>query len=328
MKLSKLSASSFKKHCACPHAFFIQQNLKWMFPAGKAADRGTIVHRVLEILAEQKLARQKSQSFFSTNETGEVATAENIPIDQLTQDVYDYQTKEVMPHHEWDQKDFNECMLYVNTALSHGEGRFNPLNRKIINTEQYIKIAPQDDWAILPDGKKLNITGFIDLVTDEGNDIIEIIDWKTGRQVDWNTGEELNEETLKNDIQLKMYHYAATRMYGEDKTFLVTIFFLKTKTPITIHFSQEDVEDTKNRIREKMNEILADSFPRRNITWKCRKFCEYGKNTFEGSNIVPEIQVLGDGIASEGNIMTICDQVNMELSFKGLEWVEENMVAQ
>lgn len=325
MNIEKISASAYKLHSHCPHAYFIQYNLKYGFPAGKAADRGTIVHRVLEILAEQKVARQKQDKFFSTAEIGQTESESNFDIISLARRVYDYQTTEKMPHHDWEESDFNECMKYINTALKHDGGKYNPLNRNIISTEEYIKIAPEDDWAVLPNGNRLFITGFIDLVTEEGPDVIEISDYKTGRQTDFHTGKELNEKTLRDDIQLKMYHYAATKIYGEDKSYLVTIFFLKTGVPITIYFTPDDLQDTKNKLKEAMNRILLDNFPRRNISWKCGKFCDFGKNTFEGTDIVPLTQILEGGIAKQNETMTICDQVNFEINRHGLDWVVENM---
>src|SRR5690606_40112648 len=120
-------------------------------------------------------------------------------------------------------------------------------------------------------------------------------------------------------------HYAATKIYGEDKDYLVTIFFLKTKTPITIMFHNGDIIDTKQKIRDRLIQISKDNSPRRNISWKCRKYCDYGKNTFEGTDIVPLQQVHGDGIAREGDIMTVCDQVHYELGRFNMNWDEENM---
>lgn len=589
MNLEKISASAYKLHTHCPQAYFINQNLKWILPAGKSADRGTCVHRVLEILAEQKLARQKSEKYFATEETGEIGACETIPIVELARDVYDYFIVNKAPHHDWEESDFNECMKYINTALSHGNGMFNPLNREIISSEKYVRITPEEDWAYLPNGGKLAMTGFIDLVMAAGDDAIEILDWKglpvdtpiltengwvdmgdvkvgdfvfdqngqktkiigkskpkykdcfkiafddkseiicdyehlwklsngetksitelqigdtipyckainfdykhlpidpyvlgiwlgignnngsilepeefilekmqnrgystsknngsitrpkytvygltqqlkqlglldnkfippiylqssivqrqdllnglldsigkyfkyhdlieknddfnsdlkqlllslgeinnkkrtitnieklttqlktqcikvnspystyicgrdyivthnTGQQKDFHSGKELNEDTLRDDIQLKMYHYAATKIYGADKTFLVTIFFLKTGCPITISFTPNDLEDTKNKIRDKMSLILKDALPRRNITWKCKKFCEYGKNTFYdiSDKIQPYIQ-MHDGVAKMGETMTICDQVNFETIRNGMQWVINNM---
>lgn len=325
MNIQKLSASAYKEYSNCPHAYFIGQNLSRRYPAGKAASIGTISHRVIEILSEQKIAAQSQESdIFTTAELGDLPVNSKFDIYDLAVKIFDCLTKK-LTHLEWDKKDFEACLGYVNTALFYQDGKFDPRRRVVVDAERRIDLEIEENWAVLPSGNRLRMTGYIDLVCEAGEDTYEIIDWKTGQQKDFHSGEELNEITLRNDIQLKMYHYAATKIYGEDKNYLVTMFFLKTKSPVTLLFGRADLEDTKDKLKQQLVKIQADKSPRRNISYKCKKFCDYGKNTFEGTDINPLPQIYEGGIAKLGDYMTVCDQVYFELSRFNMNWVEENM---
>ena len=43
----------------CEQQYFLEYNLGYRSPSGKKADKGTIVHKVMEILAHIKLCQQK-----------------------------------------------------------------------------------------------------------------------------------------------------------------------------------------------------------------------------------------------------------------------------
>lgn len=329
MEINKLSASSYKKYSFCPMAYFIEQNLNYRFPMGKAANLGTITHAVLEILAQIKLGQQKNLSEVET-EIGLISVS-NFDIEHITDNIYYKYTIEEYPHLTWEPKDFKDVKKYVNNCLNHNNGAYNPLNKNIISTEQYLRIPVEEDWAILPENKRLNITGFIDLITEVNNSTIEITDYKTGSMSDFTTGKDISFESLHDDIQLRLYHLAASQMYGCEKNYILTMFFLKFSTPITISFSCEDLPETMERVKRRFIEIYNTKIPRLNKSWdrpmsKCRKFCDFGKKEWPGNKIVPEtIQFLDGQVSSVGAPMCYCDAISLEVNRRGMGWVLENM---
>lgn len=320
MDITKLSASSYKKWSFCEQAYLIENVLSYRFPAGKAANLGTIVHAVLEILAEAKLARQNNQTEIETD-IGKL-NVDNIDIPILTDNIYQlYISKPELIHLKWEPKDYRDIKKYINKALTHNNGYFHPLNRKIVSSEQYIKIEIKEPWAILPDQTNFKITGFIDLITECNDNCLEITDYKSGNpNADFLTGKKIDEDFLFNDIQLRMYHYACCELYGYNKNYLVTLFYLQGG-PITISFLPEDAMETKERIKKRFLEIYNTKIPKLNKSYKCTRFCDYGKNKPANS----PIQFLDGQISPVGTPMCYCDLVKFETDRRGLKWVCENL---
>ena len=306
-------------------AYFINQNLKWRFPSNKGAALGSCVHKVLEYFAHIKLAQQQNKSMVLLD-IGEINISD-FDILSIIDKTYQYFTsQDTMKHIQWSDKEYKTYKTYVNTAITHNNGYFNPLKKNIIALEQYINYTIDENWAILPDGSNLRITGIIDLVLQDNDNTIQIWDWKTSSTLsDFNTGETIDLDYLQKDIQLMLYALVAPKIYGEDKNYICTMFFLKQKTPLSVAFSHEELKLAFNKIKHRFLEISKCSLPKLNRTWKCTKTCDFGKNTFENTKIKPISQFLPNGIAPIGSPMTICDQTFFELNRRGLNWVIENL---
>ena len=325
MDIKKLSASSYKRWDFCQMAYTIENLLGYRFPPGKAANVGTISHSILEILAKIKLGIQKNEKEVDTS-IGKIRTDKYDLIHIMEKSYNDYIVK--VPHLKWESKDYQDVKKYVFNALNHNNGLYSPLNKNIISTEQYIKVPVNENWAILSDQQQLNITGFVDLVTQVNKDTIEITDYKTGALTDFLTGQEITSDSLKDDIQLRFYHLAMSELFGCNNNYLLTMFFLKFSKPITISFSCYDLEETKNKIKKRFLEIYNTKLPKLNKSWKCRKFCDYGKTEWKGNNGLPKtIQFMPGQVSEEGSPMCICDAVNFEMNRRGLDWTIENMKA-
>lgn len=255
---------------------------------------------------------------------GEIST-NKYDIENIRDKIYYLYSTIKMKHHKWTNADYKDVKKYVDVVLTHNNGQYNPLNKDIIGTEQYINFEIQENWSILPDGSNLRITGFIDLVDKFDENTYEITDYKTGQLKDFLTGQEINSKTLKDDIQFQLYHLALADKYGCDKNYLLTMFFLKFAKPITITLSCDDLENTKQKIKNRFIEIHNTQYPKLNRGFKCTRFCDYGKKTFEGTEIKPIIQFLDNGIAANGQPCKICDQVYLEIQRRGPKWVQENM---
>lgn len=325
MDISKISASSYKLHSHCQMAYFISNLLKWQFRPGKAADLGTICHAVLEALALIKLGKQDNLVSVTT-EQGLVINTSQYNIENIVEETYAYFTNlKEYQNQKWEVKDLKDIKKYVLIVLNHNNGQFNPLNKEIISTEQRIDFQIKEPWALLPDQTYLRITGFVDLVTRISIDTIEITDYKTGSLTDFHSGATIDIEYAMKDIQLRLYHMALAEKFGCDNNYLLTLFYLKHAKPITVSFDCNTIEETRAMLKLKFLEIVNTGIPKRNRSWKCKKFCEFGKNTFDGVQVKPIQQFLDGQITYPGVNMCICDQVHFEINRRGLGWAQENL---
>jgi hypothetical protein len=192
---------------------------------------------------------------------------------------------------DYTDEDFTDCYNWMQTALTYKNGMFNPLNLDIVSPERYFDLELKYDWAKyrydLP-GKPiiegyLSIKGTLDLVVRKANNIIELIDWKTGRPKNWATGENKTWENLHDDPQLRLYHYAAAQLYPEAKEIFITIYYIKFDMPITLCLERADLVQTENMIRKQF-ELMRDTkvpaliYP----DFKCFNWCHFGQNSFNG----------------------------------------------
>lgn len=167
----------------CPMQYFIEYNLGHRSPSNKKADKGTICHKVFEILAFIKLNQQQNNRYFEDDIIGPVDIT-NYNLNTIIEQVYNFYTSQ-FTHHEWTTRDFKDCDKWVYKALEYGDGMFDPRNRDIIQPEQHFDIEIKKDWAKYDYHAKeghlqgnLAIKGTIDLITKVNDDTYEIIDWK------------------------------------------------------------------------------------------------------------------------------------------------------
>ena len=327
-------SSSFNCHRFCPMQYYLEYGLGWKGDSGKKADKGTIVHKVLEIAAVCKKGAQDGKKIITDSQIGRVSTANYDPkyLEKVIKRVYRYFTDRI-PHHEWTDKDYKDCSNWSWKALQYNEGMFDPRNRDVVEAEPHFDFTIDEEWAHynydIKDGEKLegnlSIKGTIDLVTDLGEGVYEVIDWKTGRRLDWATGEEKSQEKLFNDPQLRLYHYAVKHLYPDVKSFLVTIYFINDGGAFTVHFQDKDILQTEEMIKKKFKFIKETTEPRANRSWKCSKLCHQGKSTFEETHITPITEKRTGQVTPHGNVMTKCEQPRYMIKKYGIEWAHENL---
>jgi hypothetical protein len=296
-------------------------------PSNQKADKGTICHKVLEILAHIKLCDQNNQPIYTDDIAGDI-DIKKYSIDSITERVYKHYTGE-FKHHEWNLKDYKDCHKWVYKALTDHNGIFDPRSRDILQPEQHFDIVIEKPWAHykyetehgILEGQ-LAIKGTIDLITKVNDSTIEMVDWKTGRRLDWATGEEKTLEKLYKDPQLKIYHYAISKLYPEYDHVIASINFINDGGAFSVCFDKPDLEDTENIIRKKFEAIKNCKRPMLSKSWKCSKLCHFGKTTFENSNTLLPILEYRDGQACQkGSYMTKCEQIRHELELKGMKTV-------
>ena len=322
MIITYFRSSSYNTHCMCEQQYFFDYVLGYRSPSNKKADKGTIVHKILEILAFIKFTQQKQQETFVDDIVGEV-NVNDYDLTELSTQVYDYYTSS-FNHHEWSEKDKKDCFKWAHKAITYADGMFDPRNRDILYPEQQFDITIDKPWAKYNYGDlkgTLSIKGTIDLITKVNEDTLEIIDWKTGRRLNWATGEEKTQEKLEQDPQLMIYFYAAQKLYPELKHCIVTIYFINDGGPFSMTFDRSDIIKTENLLRTKFEKIKKCNKPKLSKSWKCTKLCHYGKNNFSGTDVKPMIEYREGKICQQGDFMTMCEQVKHDIEMNGMKSV-------
>jgi hypothetical protein len=316
----------------CEQQYFIEYVLGMKSPSGIKADKGTIVHKALEILADIKLAQQQEQSAVDNDIMGKI-DLNNYNFDTIIEKVYRYYTSQ-FTHHTWEAKDYKDCHKWSYKAITDNNAMFDPRNRTIVQSEQRFDIEIKKEWAKykydLGDEKlqgNLAIKGTIDLITKVNDNTLEIIDWKTGRRLDWATGEEKTHAKLQNDPQLRMYHYAISHIYPQYDHIIVSINFINDGGAFSICYDKTDLAKTEDMLCKKFETIKASKRPILNKSWKCNKLCHFGKTTFENSHILPVIEYRENQITTCGNAMTKCEQIKHDVDLKGIKTVVDEYTA-
>lgn len=183
MIITYLRSSSYNTHSMCEQSYFIEYVLGIRSPSGKKADKGTIVHKVLEILAYIKLTEQNQEKIYVDDIAGEIDIS-HYNLNTIIEKVYKHYSSQ-FKHHVWEVKDYKDCHLWVNKALTAHNGDFDPRNRNILQPEQHFDILIDKSWAEYRYNNqgetlegKLAIKGTIDLITSVDDNTIEIVDWK------------------------------------------------------------------------------------------------------------------------------------------------------
>jgi len=327
MIITYLRSSSYNCHSMCEQQFFLDYVLGIKSPSGKKADLGTNTHKVMEILAGIKLSIQNNEQFYVDDILGSI-DVDNYNLEDITTRVFEHY-KTLFEHHVWTDKDLKTCHQNVNTMISSHSGMFDPRNREMVSSEGHFDIIIDKPWADYEykiDGKtlkgKLGIKGTIDLITKANSETLEIVDLKTGRRLDWATGKEKTIEKLYDDAQLRIYHYAVSKMYPQYEYVIVTINFINDGGPFSVLFTKEDLSKTEEMIRKKFETIKKCKRPKLTRTWKCTKLCHYGKKTFENHpSILPILEYRDNQTCSKGSYMTICEQIKHNTELKGMDSV-------
>lgn len=328
-------SSSFNCHRFCPMQYYMEYTLGWRGPSNKKADKGTIVHKVLEICAVAKKAAQDGKKTITDEHIGRVSASNYKPeyLNKITSRVYKYYTDR-LTHHTWTAKDAKDCQLWVWKALELSNGEFDPRNRNVVAAEPRFDFLIEEDWAKYSydvDDQKLDgylgMKGTIDLVTDLGDGVYEVIDWKTGKRLDWATGKEKTQTSLFNDAQLRIYHYAMKQMFPDVSAFIITIIFINDGGAFTLHFQDKDLKDTEEMLKQKFEFIKNTNEPKiiRQIdpaqSWKCTRLCHQGMTTFEGTHISPIKERRPRQKTPYGDTMTKCEQTRYMIKKYGIDWV-------
>lgn len=329
-----LRSSAYGAHEFCGMRYFAEYTLGWAGKSNKAADKGTIVHKVMEILAGSKMAQQDNQPYYDDDILGQVSSdVMSLDTVDITHKIYHYYISK-FTHHNWKRADYTDCQRWVRKVFEQKNGIFDPRKRDIVAQERRFDIGFTEDWAKYDydiNGEKISghfaIKGTIDLITKINDTTYEIIDWKTGQCKNWGTGQKKTYADLMKDAQLRLYYYAVSKLYPNVDLIMLTINYMNDGGPRTLMYQKKDIPETIEMLKSKFEEIKRTQQPLLNIGEKCRAFCSTGKTTFEGTHVKPIVQKGYGHVTRPGQYMSKCEQLQFTLQHRPIETVIEHMTA-
>jgi len=303
MLVTYIRSSSYNNYAYCQMQYFITYVLGHQTISGKKAELGTIVHKVMEVLASLKKEHQDSgkrkRIMINDDALGKVSINKtDLFSEALVSDLLDRSFKFYTngSNHSYNGLDKENCFSLIWTTLNYNDGQFDPRYRNIVAAEPHFDIPIEEDWAkytyTMPDGRvvdgQLAIKGTIDLVTEVDNKTIEVVDWKTGKRLDWATGEEKTYEKLCSDPQLLLYNYAISKLFPQYEQTIMSIFFIKDGGPFSMCFDRSDHARFMDMLKKRYEDIKHNDLPRPisedRSNWKCQKLCHYCKNKWPESD--------------------------------------------
>jgi len=302
MLITYFRSSSYNEWGLCQQQYFLDYVLGIPQNSNKKAEMGTIFHKVMECLANAKLAvvhwKTGELHGFADTQLGFIPVDEKTLftsqfVDKVFNLVYNHYTFPGRSIHQFSLGDKRTIYSWVCHVVEDYKGMFDPRNRNIVAAEPHFDFEISEPWARYEfedpqTGKPLigylHIKGTIDLITQVSPTMYEIIDWKSGQRKDWKTGAEKDFDKLSVDPQLRMYHYAVHRMYPDIKDVAMTINFVRPDQggPFTMAYGPNDIAATLEMLRKRFEQIKGSTRPmlrsNRCIDWFCTKVCHYGRN--------------------------------------------------
>jgi ATP-dependent helicase/DNAse subunit B len=267
--------------------YFFQYVLGMKDKTNKKAVMGTIFHRVMQVLADKKLAQINKQKTLKNDDIKNLTFAQCDNLEYVTKLCFEYYKK-----HEEDvgltDADYKTCVAWVNKALAYNNGLLDPRNQNVYATELFFDIEIKKPWAKYSyniNGKNisgyLGIKGTVDLINKESDSYFQVLDYKSGKRLNWATGQEKTYNDLCSDKQLLLYYYALKSLYP-DRDFYTSIFYVNDGGIFDIVFSDEDYVKAEEMLKKRFQYIQSVQLPRQISTdqqnWKCTRLCKFAEN--------------------------------------------------
>jgi hypothetical protein len=316
-----IRSSSFGTHTLCEHQYFLEYVLGLPKDTNKKAEMGTIFHKVMECLANARLLLDNNcdNKILIDKQLGIIGQIDkqtlhsNYLIDTIFNLSYKYYTQIDKTVNSFTSSDKTTIREWIHKTLHSYHCLFDPRRRHIIAAEPRFDLEIDEPWASYEfknplTGQmmlgKLRIKGTIDLVTQVAPLTYEVIDWKTGQRKDWGTGKPKNFFELCIDPQLRIYHYAISRMFPDIKQIIMTIIFVRDGGPYTMAYGPKDIKDTLEMLRRKFEDIKKCTRPKLKLNtserWFCDRVCHYGRNCYSKNPSQTICQYIRDKILRYG----------------------------
>ena len=296
MIITYFRSSSFNNWDLCQQQYFLSYTLGIPQDSNKKALMGTMFHKVMEVLANSNVAVRDGRTALDDSQLGMIPVDGNTLhtpafVDRVFNLVFLHYSFPGRTTHHFLAPDKRLIYGWVCKTLENCYGLFDPRKRNIVEAEKHFDLPIEEPWANYsfpnPHGGEpivgqLHIKGTIDLITKVGPQTYEVIDWKTGKRIDWGTGQEKDFNKLSIDPQLRMYHYALSRLYPEITNIVMSINYVRDGGPFTMAYGPDDMAATLAMLRSQFEKIKACTRPILKSPcgthWFCTKVCSYGRN--------------------------------------------------
>lgn len=303
-----IRSSSYGAYEYCALKYYFNYNLGWSEPPNLKAQLGTIVHKVMEVLACCKQIIQENKPLVVNDEhIGKIEfTKKSLSTKKFVSSILDKSFEHYSQSdktNNYTSEEYKTCDKWTWMALEYNNGQFDPRNKIIIAPEQEFDIPIMEDWAIMENGDRLAIKGTIDLITEIDKTTLEVVDYKTGQRKNWATGEEKTYDKLQNDAQLLLYYYAISKIFPQYEHVIMTIFFIRDGGPFSMCFDDSDKEKFLKMLEKRYKEILNDINPKPidkyRSSFKCKKLCHFYRTEW-GNSGKSMCQYVEDNIKGHG----------------------------
>lgn len=219
-----LSASRIKTLENCSWLYWCNYHLKVPQDSNSGAQRGTIVHLILELLLSPKRKKYVTK-------LKKANTIEAVP--SINRLVRKHIKKELLS-----AEDYEMCDEMILVGL----------NNEFFGKRGAKKIDPELEFKIENDSPKYNIRGFIDKFIEYKNKL-EIHDYKSSKQ-------KFKGDELDSNVQAMMYSLVAKKLKPELESLVKFIFLRFPKQPLQeVQFDKESLEGFEMYL-EYINEII------------------------------------------------------------------------
>ena len=294
MIIEYLSASRLDTYISCPFKYFLQYHIKLPELKGDsiATHKGSAVHEALEYYVNDNKDYVVSLKEYYTKHK-----------------VWEFDNRKPnrgFPHPVAKDCDNCEWAVHINNGticsiadrlVSQFDGCPKPnfeddlalarhtitrpdsvLNRKIIGAE----VAFEKEY------EGFKVRGYIDLITEIDKETLEVRDYKTGNYTK-------NTDAAFKDLQMRIYSMVAKELFPQYSYVVMTLDYLR-KGPVSVIFSKEDDEKTRDFLRDSYKTIAEAKSPIRKKSFKCSwcvgyDVCGKIKDTFrdeDGQFCMPE----------------------------------------
>lgn len=268
MLVTFLRSSSINSFELCQMQYFLGAVLGIRSPSGRKADLGNSVHKALEVLSRQKLARQRGESSFVEPEANKTFVTGEVDAEAAI--THGWSVYEKPGYTRADRQDVYDLTMKV---LTRDDGAYHPENLDIVAPEQFFDLPVEAEWAWYdyanPRGGpriqgQLRIRGTVDLLYRDDNGIIIYHDYKTGRQWDWAAQKRKDWASLMVDRQLLLYYHAVRRLYPDDDL-LFSIDYVREDGVFFLPYGDEQDAAAVAMLREMFEKIRDCEMPDRRM---------------------------------------------------------------
>jgi RecB family exonuclease len=259
----RISYSALETFTTCPAQYKFQYIDRIKVPKSKEAVFGSLIHETLRMFHEPTRPTPPSEEELLKYFT-----------DKWDPSVYQDPQEEAFAFHQGIE-------ILKNYYLQNQGLKFN-----IVNLETPFE-------APILDGQELHqITGKIDRIDKLDDGTFEVIDYKTAKKMP-------AQEQVDKNLQLSVYHLGLTNRWPslqqENKPVKLTLYFLKHGERLSTTRTNQQLNETKERILSIIEAIKKSSFePKPNVLcdWcQYQPYCPMYKHKFNKQKTVDEEQI-------------------------------------